>query len=276
MDRANHSFLSRPVSAGAALAASLDDASLVAASRLAATRNLLEDLRTGLQPAFVPRQAAVAGPSAHDDPLDDTRLDELFLAGPGRKKSGERRRRILSGLVEMLDNRKEERITTASLARHLDLSEAALYRHFDSKSQMLNSLIDLIEETVFEQVGQLDSRLRRRAAPSHQHAATLVAMLLRFAESHPGVSRVMAGDALVLEDEFLRLRMSDFFGRFEEILAEVLRGNDAPRAAEPESPEVLAAALSDFCVGRLLGFARSGFRTLPSRELDACLATMLR
>jgi len=273
MYRTKEAFADVPETSAKPLDACLADASEQQAWRIAATRKLMDDLRSGLS-----RVAPESG-AARSGETDSTHLDELFLAGPGRKKSGERRRRILSGLVELLHARREERITTASLARHLELSEAALYRHFSSKSQILESLIGLIEDAVFEQVGQLDSRLRRRAVHAHLHAATLVSMLLRFAEAHPGVSRVMAGDALVLEDEFLRLRMSDFFARFEEALATVLRGHDhipARAAEQPDEPDVLAAALSDFCVGRLLGFARSGFRSLPSKGLDACLATMLR
>ena len=51
-------------------------------------------------------------------------------------KSGERKNQILQTLAEMLEKPQQEKITTAALAARLDVSEAALYRHFASKAQM--------------------------------------------------------------------------------------------------------------------------------------------
>jgi len=49
-------------------------------------------------------------------------------------KQGERKLQILHTLAEMLQNPHAEKITTAALAKKLDVSEAALYRHFASKA----------------------------------------------------------------------------------------------------------------------------------------------
>ena len=51
-------------------------------------------------------------------------------------RPGERKNQILQVLAEMLQALKGEKITTAALAARLDVSEAALYRHFASKAQM--------------------------------------------------------------------------------------------------------------------------------------------
>lgn len=281
MDLSNQALLSARVGSKRPIEECVADASQQEAWRLAATRDLLEDLRSSFQgKGAVPRapQAAAAG-SAEQPPFDIAamRADiEMFLAGPGRKKAGERQRQILAGFVDMLEKRKEARITTSALAKYLDLSEAALYRHFDSKSQMLDTLIAFIEDSVFEQVDQVNARLAGQTVDVHKHTALLVEMLLKFAESNPGVSRVMAGDALVMEEEFLRLRMAQFFSKFEDVLAGVLRGENSFETSPSDGPAVLASALSAFCIGRLLRFARSGFASLPSSQLDECLATMLR
>lgn len=287
MATADHPF---PGRSGKVSGTSLDDllaeASRQEAWRDLATRSLLDDLRAGLSPAVhAPLRAgsAFADDTSPEDSFAAASAAEaeMFLAGPGRKKAGERRRQILSAFVEMLESHKEERITTSSLARHLALSEAAIYRQFDSKSDMLEHLIVFMEDSVFEQIGQLNARLAQHAVDARVHTAMVVTMLMKFAETNPGVSRVMAGDALVLEEEFLRDRMGLFFARFEDLLAERLRGQQSVRqgggaALGPDGPAVLASALCAFCVGRLMQFARSGFRSLPSKELDACLATMLR
>lgn len=281
MDMSNQALLSARVGSKRPIEDCVADASQQEAWRLAATRDLLEDLRGSFQGRGsvppIPLPAAAGSPGLAPFDIAAMRADiEMFLAGPGRKKSGERQRQILAGFVDMLEKRKEARITTSALAKYLDLSEAALYRHFDSKSQMLDTLIAFIENSVFEQVDQVNTRLAGQTVDVHKHTALLVEMLLKFAESNPGVSRVMAGDALVMEEEFLRLRMAQFFSKFEDVLAGVLRGENSFETSPADGPAVLASALSAFCIGRLLRFARSGFASLPSSQLDECLATMLR
>ncbi len=78
---------------------------------------------------------------------------------PARKvaRPGERKLQILQTLATMLEHPKGERITTAALAKRLDVSEAALYRHFASKAQMFEGLIAFIEETVFGLINQIMS-----------------------------------------------------------------------------------------------------------------------
>src|SRR6184192_4955885 len=106
-------------------------------------------------------------------------------------KPGERRLQILQTLATMLESPRGEKITTAALAAKLEVSEAALYRHFASKAQMFEGLIEFIEQSVFTLINQI---AEREPAGSAQAAKT-VAMLLQFAEKNPGMTRVMVGDA---------------------------------------------------------------------------------
>ena len=95
------------------------------------------------------------------DPLDATAPAEPHAAAaPSRKrpKPGERRVQILETLARMLEQPGAERITTAALAAKLDVSEAALYRHFASKAQMFEGLIEFIEQSVFTLVNQIMER----------------------------------------------------------------------------------------------------------------------
>ncbi|MBU4423829.1 MAG: nucleoid occlusion factor SlmA, partial [Gammaproteobacteria bacterium] len=194
-----------------------------------------------------------------------------------RPKPGERRAQILQALAEMLEQPGVERITTAALAARLSVSEAALYRHFASKAQMFEGLIDFIEEAVFTRVTHIVGRdLADEGQPveggAHQ-AARVVALLLQFGERNPGLVRVMVGDALVLEHERLQQRMNHFFERIESALRQFLRA--AAGAAGSSTPtvdaQVAASVLTAFAQGRLQRYARSGFRRLPTEYLDASL-----
>jgi len=190
-----------------------------------------------------------------------------------RPKPGERRVQILQALAAMLEQPGAERVTTAALAARLEVSEAALYRHFASKAQMFEGLIDFIEQSVFTLVNQIVER----EAPAREQAARIVAMLVQFAEKNPGMTRVMVGDALVFENERLQNRMNQFFDKIEATLRQSLREGAAGEGSATPSldAQVRASALTAFVIGRLQRFARSGFRRAPSEHLDAAVALML-
>ncbi|HCY16768.1 MAG: nucleoid occlusion factor SlmA [Curvibacter sp. GWA2_64_110] len=205
--------------------------------------------------------------------------DEAAAPVRKRPKPGERRVQILQALATMLEQPGAERITTAALAARLEVSEAALYRHFASKAQMFEGLIEFIEQTVFSLINQIAEREAGAsdAGAGVRHAGKVVTMLVQFAEKNPGMTRVMVGDALVFENERLQQRMNQFFDKIESTLKQCLRdGAQVVGSATPSvDVQVAASVLTAFVVGRLQRFARSGFRRLPSEHLEASLAQML-
>ncbi len=199
--------------------------------------------------------------------------DPVVVPVRKRPKPGERRVQILQALAAMLEQPGAERVTTAALAARLDVSEAALYRHFASKAQMFEGLIEFIEQSVFTLVNQIGER----EVPGREQAGRIVAMLVQFAEKNPGMTRVMVGDALVFENERLQNRMNQFFDKIEATLRQTLRDAAAGDGSATPSvdAQVRASLLTAFMVGRLQRFARSGFRRPPSEHLDAALALLL-
>ncbi len=204
------------------------------------------------------------------DPADSAAAPAPDSA-PARKRPrpGERRVQILQTLAGMLEQPGAERITTAALAAKLEVSEAALYRHFASKAQMFEGLIEFIESSVFTLVKQI---VERDESGSLQ-AQRIALMLLQFGEKNPGMTRVMVGDALVFEHERLIARMNQFFDRVESQLRQCLR----PVAEANGSPtptvetQAMAAAITALIIGRLQRYARSGFRRLPTEAVEAPL-----
>jgi TetR/AcrR family transcriptional regulator len=217
--------------------------------------------------------------SEDDEALDTPEAKESAEAHPAangakrkRPKPGERRLQILQTLAAMLEQPGAERITTAALAAKLDVSEAALYRHFASKAQMFEGLIEFIESSVFTLVNQL---VEREPSPALQ-ARKIATVILQFGEKNPGMTRVMVGDALVFEHERLNARMNQFFERVESQLRGSLRA--AAEAAGSATPTVdaqaIASALTSLIVGRLQRYARSGFKRLPTEHLEPALARL--
>jgi TetR/AcrR family transcriptional regulator len=150
---------------------------------------------------------------------DDQITSEAAPPTKSRLAPGERRVQILQTLAEMLQTPGGERITTALLAKKLDVSEAALYRHFASKAQMFEGLIEFIESSVFGLINQITERESNPAVQCKQIAT----MVLTFGEKNPGMTRVMVGDALVFEHERLQVRMNQFFDKIESNLKQAMR-----------------------------------------------------
>ncbi|MEI7784312.1 MAG: nucleoid occlusion factor SlmA [Betaproteobacteria bacterium] len=188
-----------------------------------------------------------------------------------RPKPGERRVQILQALATMLEQPGSERITTAALASRLGVSEAALYRHFASKAQMFEALIDFIESSVFS----LTNQLHEREPDALTRVIKTARILVQFAEKNPGMTRVMVGDALVFEHERLQERMNLFFDKLEAQWRLLLREAGAASQTPTVDAQLRASLLQAFLLGRLQRYARSGFRRPPSESLDASLAVIL-
>jgi TetR/AcrR family transcriptional regulator len=181
-----------------------------------------------------------------------------------RPRPGERKIQILQVLAEMLESPKGDRVTTAALAARLDVSEAALYRHFASKAQMFEGLIAFIEQTIFGLINQITER----EEAGDRQAQEILMLLLGFGEKNPGMIRVLLGDALWLEDERLQERILQIFERIESSLKQSLRiaqtQGRLTQSADGQEVSARAAMMMSYVVGRWHRYARSGFKKLPT------------
>jgi TetR/AcrR family transcriptional regulator len=187
-------------------------------------------------------------------------------------KTGERKHQILQTLAEMLEQPRAARITTAALAAKMQLSEAALYRHFASKAQMFEGLFEFIETTIFTLINQIIANEPNGV----EQARKIAVMLLTFAERNKGMTRVLSGDALVTEDERLQGRITQITDRIEAVFKQALRQAITTDALNP-TVEItpLAAALTHIVLGSWLRFAQSGWQVTPSTHMHAQLRLLL-
>jgi TetR/AcrR family transcriptional regulator len=175
-------------------------------------------------------------------------------------KTGERKLQILQALAGMLESPKAEKVTTAALASKLDVSEAALYRHFASKAQMYEGLIEFIETSIFTLV----NKITQSEENGRRQALAVARMLLDFSEQNPGMTKVMIGDALVNEDERLQRRMNQFVDRVELALRQSWKLAATQGGPAEEEAAARAALLMAFVIGRWHRFAKSGFQLKPT------------
>jgi TetR/AcrR family transcriptional regulator len=175
-------------------------------------------------------------------------------------RTGERKTQILQTLAHMLENPTCEKVTTASLAARLEVSEAALYRHFSGKAQMFEGLIEFIEQTLFALINKITTEEKSGT----RQIEAMVGVLLGFAQKNRGMTRVLIGDALVHEDEKLQARINQLHDRLEAALKQAVRfGVTQQEIAAETDAAACANLILSFVTGRWHQFAKSGFRRDP-------------
>jgi TetR/AcrR family transcriptional regulator len=187
-------------------------------------------------------------------------------------RPGEKKNQILQTLAEMLEQPHAARVTTAALAARMQVSEAALYRHFASKAQMFEGLIEFIETTIFTLVNQIGAAEPRGV----EQARRMVAMLLSFSERNKGMTRVLTGDALVTEDNRLQERINQINDRIESSIRQALRNGITDGSIKSDTDvSAHASLITHFVLGRWLRYAQSGWRVAPTVHMEEQLRLAL-
>jgi TetR/AcrR family transcriptional regulator len=184
--------------------------------------------------------------------------------------AGERKQQILEALAKMLENPKREKITTAALAAKLDVSEAALYRHFANKAQMFEGLIEFIETSIFGVI----NKITKEEDDGIKQIHLIITMLLKFAEKNPGMTRVLVGDALVNEDDSLMQRINQLNDRIEMTLKQCLKITVA-QGGKKILPEVQSNLMMCYVIGRWHQFVKSGFKKKPTELVQQQLVIII-
>lgn len=173
-------------------------------------------------------------------------------------KKPSRKQQILESLAYMLESNKGERITTASLAAEVGVSEAALYRHFPSKAKMYEALIEFVEETIFSRI----NRIMTNASIDDDRVGQIMTLFLSFADKNPGICRILTGEALTGEQERLRQRIVQFYNRLETQLKQTTREWAAAHDHLIDANQT-AELLINILDGRVQNYVRSEFKRSP-------------
>ena len=201
-----------------------------------------------------------------------TAIDPAGDAKKSGRKPGARKLQILQTLATMLEDPKGEKVTTAALAERISVSEAALYRHFASKAQMFEGLIEFIETTIFGLINEIAGKEQSGV----QQVRAIVRMLLEFAQTNRGMTRVLIGDSLVNEHARLQDRMNQLAERVEASVKQGFRVAVTQGEVPPEfDPAARAAVVVAYVIGRWHRFVKSGFRKLPADGLEGQLPALV-
>lgn len=187
------------------------------------------------------------------------------MASKNNRKSN-RKQEILQALATMLESAEgSQRITTAKLAAAVNVSEAALYRHFPSKTHMFDSLIAFIEDSLTSRI----NLILQEKKDTQSRIKLIIVLILGFAEKNPGLARIMTGHALMFEQDNLQSRINQLFARIEAQIRQVLREHKIRVGEELRYDEgLLASQYLAFCEGMIVRFVRSEFHYLPTDNFE--------
>jgi TetR/AcrR family transcriptional regulator len=187
---------------------------------------------------------------------------------PGNQRDNPigRQEQILQALATMLEAAPLEKITTAKLAAHVGVSEAALYRHFPSKAKMFEALIAFAEQTLFVRIHRISEQQTDAISQCHH----LLRLFLEFCEKNPGITQVITGRGLMGEASRLHDRVSQLYDRLETQLRQYLREAELREGLRPRMPVAGAANLMlTSAEGKVSQFCRSGFKRPPTEDWEA-------
>jgi AcrR family transcriptional regulator len=102
----------------------------------------------------------------------------------------ERRAVTVEAVVELAGAQNPSEITTAAIAKHMHLTQGALFRHFPNKDAIWQAVMEWVAE-------RLLNRIDQAAQGIDSPVAAMEAMFLshvEFVVAHPGVPRMMFGE----------------------------------------------------------------------------------
>jgi len=176
-----------------------------------------------------------------------------------------RREHILKVLTIELEKKLGLPITISSLANSVGVSEAALYRHFPSKSKMFESLIAITEDSIFVLINRA---LDEESDPT-KCCEKIIYIALSFFERNPGITRIFIGDVLLGENEQLHFKVMQFFEKIESQIRQILRESNLGNGPRPISDiNSVANQILIYIEGKLSQFVKSSFRKKPTEYFE--------
>lgn len=191
-------------------------------------------------------------------------VDAVRVPRPSRRKAVDRRSITLQTLARLLNNPKCENITTALLAKEMNVSEAALYRCFSGKAAIYEGLIDFIEEALMTLYANVRSS-ETMSATTQVRAMMMVT--IDFIVRNPGLTRVLAGQVLFTEKPELQARINRIFSSIEMKFRLTLKDAVAAQKLPADfNTTQRARIITAYIAGAASRFVNTEFKEVPDNS----------
>ncbi|NMG55601.1 TetR/AcrR family transcriptional regulator [Aromatoleum aromaticum] len=135
----------------------------------------------------------------------------------------ERRAVTVEAVVELAGSQNPSEITTSAIAKHMNLTQGALFRHFPTKDAIWQAVMEWVAE-------RLLARIDRAAHGIESPLAAMQAMFMshvEFVAEHPGVPRMMFGELQRAESTPAKRMVQTLIQRYGERLHRLIENGKA-------------------------------------------------
>ena len=173
----------------------------------------------------------------------------------------DRKNIILQSLASMLEERNMSKITTASLAKKSNITEAALYRHFPSKRSIYAELFSFCDDTIFTKCNEL----KKEKMSSKDKIKNAFIFFIIFIEKNKGFARLLSREALSSDEQNVSESVNQFYERFELVIRQILKEDEKNlRTQAGISAQLIITSLE----GNISRYIRSKFKDSPSSYIE--------
>lgn len=184
-----------------------------------------------------------------------------------RKSTLERQAQIVEAARKLIIKYGSEHLTVRRIAREIGVSEGALYRHFQSKRDILSLLVDHIEHSLLEDVKE-----EATARPPVLNALDdLLRNHISSIEQRKGVSFQIIAEIISLGDKKLNQKVTEAINRYIDRIRDILQRGIVTGEVRPDLDLDAAASLLFSMIQGLVNiWALSGYSfNLEQRYLSA-------
>lgn len=158
----------------------------------------------------------------------------------------ERRAVTVESVVQLAGTTNPSEITTAAIAKHMHVTQGALFRHFTNKDAIWQAVMEWVAERLLARV---DRSARGVASP----LAALEAMFMshiEFVVEHPGVPRMIFGELQRADTSPAKRMVQTLIARYGERLHRLI---EQGKACGELAPELDSAAAATLYIGTIQG-----------------------
>ena len=155
-----------------------------------------------------------------------------------RKSTAQRQMEIEQAVLDLIAAEGTQGLTMTRIAARIGVSEAALYRHFPGKLDIIHSTTTTSFDRVMDDLTQA---AENGDALTRLHRVFVAQ--LRFIEGHPGMARILFSDEVHFNADRLRHELNARVGRLLAFISDIVRAGMESGELPPTTDVAAAAAL---------------------------------
>ena len=181
---------------------------------------------------------------------------------PRNLPADQRRAVTVEAVVELTGEQNPGDITTAAIAKRMNLTQGALFRHFPSKDAIWQAVMEWVAERLLQRV---DRAMQDAASPLLALEAVFMTHI-EFVVAHPGVPRLLFGELQRAEDTPAKRMARTLIGGYRERLTGLI---DAGKARGEVALEVDTAAAVVAFIGSIQGLVMQSLLSGKAGQMRA-------